>query len=203
MAETLDGLFGPTPQQIQQAQQQQLAQNAAQFAKMSPFEKAGMLTYQGAGGLVNAVAPQFGGVNIAQQQAAKQQEIMGAQGTDLSTSEGTLAVADRFRQAGDLNTAMKLTLRAQEMKKQEAAAALAARKQDFAETQDFQLRQEKVKADIEARKTQLEQQAAAAQQRSEDLRYSADQRAEAAKYAADARAQIAQMTFALKQVVES
>ena len=115
------GLFGPSPWEIQQAQQQQIDTKASNFARMSPFEKAGMMMYQGGAGLAGAVAPMFGGVNVAQQQAAQQQEAM--QGVDTSTPEGLLKLAQRVK---DFNPsrALQLVAEARKMREEDSQSKL-------------------------------------------------------------------------------
>ena len=109
------GLFGPSPWEIQQAQQQQIDTKASNFARMSPFEKAGMMMYQGGAGLAGAVAPMFGGVNVAQQQAAQQQEAM--QGADLQTPDGLRAVAKKMLDMGNQKSAYLLAQKAAALEK--------------------------------------------------------------------------------------
>lgn len=125
-----EGLFGPSPWEIQHAQQQAMVQNAAAYAQQSPLERAAAGMYQAGGMLGGMAAGALGGKNVAVEQAKRQEQIMGSGDEDLGTSAGMAAKADQFRKAGDLRTATALTLKANEMKRQEAAAALAARKQD-------------------------------------------------------------------------
>ena len=125
-----EGLFGPSPWEIQQAQQQAMVQNAAAYAQQSPLERAAAGMYQAGGMLGGMAAGALGGKNVAVEQAKRQEQIMGSGDEDLGTSAGMAAKADQFRKAGDLRTATALTLKANEMKRQEAAAALAARKQE-------------------------------------------------------------------------
>ena len=125
-----DGLFGPSPWEIQQAQQQGLRQQAAAYAKQSPMERAAAGMYQAGGMLGGMGAEALGMKNVAVENARRTEQIMGEGDTDLGTSAGMAAKAEQFRKAGDLRTATALTMKANEMKRQEAAAALAARKQD-------------------------------------------------------------------------
>lgn len=193
------GLFGPSPWEVQQAQQQAQRQQVMDMSRMDATQmgKYGMLS--AGAGIADWAAPKMGGVNMAQQQAQKTQEVMGTVGTDFSTSDGMMRKANEFRVAGDLRTAGMLTMKANELKRQEAAAALATRKQDFQEGEAADLKRLQVESAIEAKRAALQQQADAAKLRSEDMRYSADQRAEAAKYAADARREIAMLMASLKQ----
>ena len=125
-----EGLFGPSPWEIQQAQQQGLRQQAAAYAKQSPMERAAAGMYQAGGMLGGMGAEALGGKNIAVENARRTEQIMGEGDADLGTSAAMAAKADQFRKAGDLRTAAALTLKANEMKRQEQAAVLAGRKQD-------------------------------------------------------------------------
>ena len=118
-----EGLFGPSPWEIQQAQQQGLRQQAAAYAKQSPMERAAAGMYQAGGMLGGMGAEALGGKNIAVENARRTEQIMGEGDADLGTSAGMAAKADQFRKAGDLRTAAALTLKANEMKRQEQANA--------------------------------------------------------------------------------
>lgn len=194
-----EGLFGPSPWEIQQAQQQAMVQNAAAYAQQSPLERAAAGMYQAGGMLGGMAAGALGGKNVAVEQAKRQEQIMGSGDEDLGTSAGMAAKADQFRKAGDLRTATALTLKANEMKRQEAVAALAARKQDFQEQDAMNFKREQLLQQAELKKAELEQRAKDAQLRSEDARYSADQRRAAAAEAAQTRAMIATMMAEVKK----
>ena len=194
-----EGLFGPSPWEIQQAQQQAMGQNAAAYAQQSPLERAAAGMYQAGGMLGGMAAGAFGGKNVAVEQAKRQEQIMGQGEDDLGTSAGMAAKAEQFRKVGDLRTATALTMKANEMKRQEAAAALAARKQDFQEQDAMNFKREQLLQQAELKKAELEQRAKDAQLRSEDARYSADQRRAAAAEAAQTRAMIATMMAEVKK----
>lgn len=194
-----EGLFGPSPWEIQQAQQQAMVQNAAAYAQQSPLERAAAGMYQAGGMLGGMAAGALSGKNVAVEQAKRQEQIMGSGDEDLGTSAGMAAKADQFRKAGDLRTATALTLKANEMKRQEAAAALAARKQDFQEQDAMNFKREQLLQQAELKKAELEQRAKDAQLRSEDARYSADQRRAAAAEAAQTRTMIATLVSETKK----
>ena len=194
-----EGLFGPSPWEIQQAQQQGLRQQAAAYAKQSPMERAAAGMYQAGGMLGGMGAEALGGKNVAVENARRTEQIMGEGDADLGTSAGMAAKADQFRKAGDLRTATALTLKANEMKKQEAAAALAARKQEFQEQDAMNFKREQLLQQAEIKKAELEQRAKDAQLRSEDARYSADQRRAAATEAAQTRSMIAALVSEAKK----
>ena len=194
-----EGLFGPSPWEIQQTQQQAMVQNAAAYAQQSPLERAAAGMYQAGGMLGGMAAGALGGKNVAVENAKRQEQIMGQGEDDLGTSAGMAAKADQFRKAGDLRTATALTLKANEMKRQEAVAALAARKQDFQEQDAMNFKREQLLQQAELKKAELEQRAKDAQLRSEDARYSADQRRAAAAEAAQTRAMIATLVSETKK----
>ena len=194
-----DGLFGPSPWEIQQAQQQAMVQNAAAYAQQSPLERAAAGMYQAGGMLGGMAAGAFGGKNVAVEQAKRQEQIMGQGEDDLGTSAGMATKAEQFRKVGDLRTATALTLKANEMRRQEAAAALAARKQDFQEQDAMEFKRQQLLQQADLKKAELEQRAKDAQLRSEDARYSADQRRAAAAEAAQTRAMIATMMAEVKK----
>lgn len=194
-----DGLFGPSPWEIQQAQQQGLRQQAAAYAKQSPMERAAAGMYQAGGMLGGMGAEALGMKNVAVENARRTEQIMGEGDTDLGTSAGMAAKAEQFRKAGDLRTATALTMKANEMKRQEAAAALAARKQDFQEDDAMKFKREQLIQQAELKREELEQRAKDAQIRSEDARYSADQRRAAAAEAAQTRVMIAALVSETKK----
>ncbi len=126
-----EGLFGPSPWEIQQAQQQGLRQQAAAYAKQSPMERAAAGMYQAGGMLGGMGAEALGGRNIAVENARRTEQIMGEGDTDLSTAAGLLAKADQFRKAGDLRTATALAMKGRELEKQEQAAVLNTAKANY------------------------------------------------------------------------
>lgn len=145
MADVIDSLFGPTPFQIQQAQNQALGQAADKYAAQDPFARAAGQLYRGGGMLAGAVAPSFGLVNPDQQQAAMRHAVMAA-GGDLSTAAGLKAKAAQFDKMGDQATALRLLMAARAMEKEEQAAELqkahaqyyreaASRRNDVSNTQ--------------------------------------------------------------------
>ena len=70
-----EGLFGPSPWEIQQAQQQAMGRNAAAYAQQSPLERAAAGMYQAGGMLGGMAAGALGGKNVAVEQAKSIQEI--------------------------------------------------------------------------------------------------------------------------------
>ena len=199
MVEKMTGLFGPSPYEVQQARNQQMNTSAENFAQMNATQRGVMGMYKGGAGLAGMGAGMMGMVDPAVANAQRTEQIMGQGGSDLSSSAGLLAKAEEFRKAGDLRTATALALKGNEMKKQEAAAELATRKQDFQENETMSLKREQLAQQAELKKAQLEQALEAAKLRSEDARYSADQRREAAREATSMRGQIAQLMAEMKR----
>jgi len=181
------GLFGPSPAEVQQMQNQAMMQRAQQFAQLAPQERAAASMYKAGGMLAGPVGGMLGMENPAIAQAKRMEQVMG-QGGDIGTSEGLLAKAEQFRQAGDIRTATALLMKGKEMQRQEQAAALAGRKQDFQENQQYDLKL-----------MQLAQMGEAAKQRSEDTRMSIEQRREAAREANAIRMEIARLAASSKQ----
>lgn len=106
MAEIVQSLFGVSPESYQVAQQQRADQQAMQFAKLSPFEKAsfgiGSGAYQLAGALGGALGaqdPELAKIS-ARQQIARQLNP-----NDLGSIERGIAA---LSQAGDAQGAMML-----------------------------------------------------------------------------------------------
>ena len=158
MADSIvDGLFGADPWQVQQAQQAALQRASAEHAQRTLAQKASRGMFQGGGQLMSQIAPSMGYVNPMQDEARMREQVM-AQGGDLTTSAGLKAKAMQFAQAGDQRTAMKLAIAAKAAEAREQAMivdaqkqALAERKQNFNETEAFELKKQ-----TQAEKMQLE-----------------------------------------------
>lgn len=107
------GLFGLSPNQIQQQQQAQTYQRAQDFAGQSPFERANSLMYQGGAGAANVGAGMMGLVNPEVEAAKQRQAAM--QGADVQTPEGLRALAARLQGMGMTQQAMIAAAKANEM----------------------------------------------------------------------------------------
>lgn len=196
MADQMTGLFGPSPYEIQQARSQALRDDAAGFAKMNATQRGVMGIYQGGAGLAGIGAGMMGMVDPAVANAQRTEQIMGQGNADLSSSAGLLAKAEEFRKAGDLRTATALALKGNELKKQEAAAALAQQKQDEQE----KFRRDQMAESADQKMAQLKAKEEEAKLRSEDARYSADQRRAAASEANAVRLQLGQLMAEMKRL---
>jgi len=102
----VSGLFGLTPAQIQQRQQAELAAAALRHAQLDPFQRASSGMFQGAGQLGGLLAERMGGVNA---EVAEAQRTNTAMQGDMESPQGLRAMADRMRQAGDLQRAFALS----------------------------------------------------------------------------------------------
>ena len=118
MATVDTGLFGPTPWEIQQAQQQALQTQAANYAQQTPFQRAAQGMFTAGGQLGGLGAQALGGVNVAQQQAAQNQQAL--QGADLQTPEGLRAAAKKMLEVGNQKSAYLLSQKAAELEKEQA-----------------------------------------------------------------------------------
>jgi hypothetical protein len=133
MAETMTGLFGPSPYEIQQQRMTQLNSDAQAFANQNATQRAVSGMYK-AGGMLGGIGAQaMGMVDPAVANAQRTEQIMGQGDADLSSSAGMYAKAKQFMEGGDRVTATKLLLKANEMKKQEATMASQAAKDALAE----------------------------------------------------------------------
>jgi len=101
MADTMAGLFGPTPEEVRAAQMQAYQQQAQQYGRMDPFEQANTGMFTSGARIGDLIARATGGVNVAQQRAQQQQEAM--RGLDTTTPEGLLQYAVKLK---DINPAM-------------------------------------------------------------------------------------------------
>lgn len=133
MATTMDGLFGPSPYEIQQQRFGAQDELATKMAQMNAAQRSVYGAVKGGGMLGGIGAEAMGFVDPAVANAQRTETIMGQGDTDLSSSAGLLAKAEQFRKAGDLRTATALALKGNELKKQEDAAASQVKKDDLAE----------------------------------------------------------------------
>ena len=194
MNPNLDGLFGPSPEMIGRQQYEMMRARAAQEAQMSNIDRAnyGMRT---AGATLGHVgAGMLGSGNPAIEEAKMREQVM-AQGGDLTTSAGLKAKAMQFDQAGDKRTAMKLLIAARQMEAQEQAMAIEAqkqalneRKQNFNETEAFELKKREAEARIQQN-----------QQRIDDARTSAADRAALLRENNQIKLMLGQAMIAAKQ----
>ena len=116
-----EGLFGPSPWEIQQAQQQAMGQNAADYTRMNAAERSVSGMYQAGGMLGGMAAGAFGGKNVAVEQAQSIQEIQ--KDIDHSTPDGLMEGARKIKEINS-GLAMKYVQAAQTLKEKEAGINL-------------------------------------------------------------------------------
>lgn len=116
------GLFGPSPEEVQAAQEAALIQRGDTLAGMSPFQRANSMLYQGAGGLARAGAGALGYEDKAVARARQIKQIIAK--FDTTTPEGMMQAAAEFNRLGMTNEAQIAVSKAQEA----AAKARAAQK---------------------------------------------------------------------------
>ena len=187
-----------TPEEVALARKAAEDARNMQMSQMGLGQSAryGMLSAGSA--LGNAIGAATGYVDPNEARAQKTQQVMSSPDSDLNTSKGMLAKAAELRTI-DPRLSMQLLLKGRELEKQEQAAVLAGRKQDFIETEALQFKRDQLLQQAELKKLELEQRAKDAQIRSEDARYSADQRRAAAAEAAQTRVMIAALVSETKK----
>lgn len=110
----VSGLFGLSPSQVAQQQQQQINLQAQNYAQQDPFQRATQGMYQAGAGLGQIGAGMLGMVN-PEVEAAKQREATLGQ-IDMTTPEGILKGAELARQRGDVRMQIQLQQLAEQRK---------------------------------------------------------------------------------------
>lgn len=123
------GMFGVTPQEVYQQQQQGINQSARDIAGMDGFTAAKYAMGQVGGGLARPVAGMLGLKNTQMDEAQQAQDIQSQ--IDHSTPEGLMKGAQLFNQAGNPRMAMMYQQAAQSLQAQLDAAELNQVKQDY------------------------------------------------------------------------
>lgn len=106
MAGIVESIFGPTPEQVRQAQQSQIEQRAAAYAGQTPVERYRQGLYQ-TGADIGTIGAGMLGMEPKAVTEARQREAMLSQ-IDFSTPEGILKGAELARQRGDVRTQLGL-----------------------------------------------------------------------------------------------
>ncbi len=116
MAEVINSLFGITPESLTAQREQALQEQAIQYAKMDPFQRATAGIYSGANRLGGAIGGMLGAQDPEMQKAAALQNIMKQANTTTPEGLATLAqtlgsqgFGQQATQAMDKAQAMKLT----------------------------------------------------------------------------------------------
>lgn len=146
----VQGLFGPTPYELQMKQQQGLNADSYRYAQLDPMARGIQSLHQAGGMLGGAGAEAFGLVNPQVEQAKAAE--MAVQGIDVTNPD---AILQRAQQIQDPRLKMRLIQYAQQMKAQQQKVlmeernyALSTRKQDFQEQQMFELKKTEAEARI-------------------------------------------------------
>lgn len=144
MATIAESLFGVTPESLQRQRQQQLRQEAMDFASLSdPFQQANFAIYQGAGNLARGVGGLLGAQDPELAKATALQGIM--RQADTTTPEGLTALARNLTNQGFGAQAMQVAEQAQQAKLRGAQTAKAlgdVRQQELTFAQEQKLREE-------------------------------------------------------------
>lgn len=128
MATVAESLFGVTPESLQRQRQQQLRQEAMDFASIAdPFQQANFAIYQGAGGLARGIGGLLGAQDPEMMRVTQRQSLL--QGVDPTSIESLQGAAQKAMEAQDFTLAQELAKRIQDMQvkragilKDEAAA---------------------------------------------------------------------------------
>lgn len=143
MANEVMSLFGITPEALQAQREQQLQQQALQFAQLSPMQAAQAGFYTAGNRLGTAVGGLLGAQDPELARATALQGIL--KNIDSTTPEGLAAGAKQLAQAGFGVQAMQLAEQAQQTQLRAAQTGKAAaeqRKIDLSVAQEDKLRQE-------------------------------------------------------------
>jgi hypothetical protein len=115
MADIVPTLFGLTPEMYQQNQQARIDQQALQFAKLDPFERANYGISRGANMLAGALGRSFGGEDPARRMIEQRQQIM--QQVDITNPASMARGVDLFTRMNDFAAANELAIKLQTTKK--------------------------------------------------------------------------------------
>jgi hypothetical protein len=148
MADIVSGLFGLSPYETVQQQQNQVDKSAASFAQMNAAQRGAMGLFQGGAGIAREAGGMMGLPNPQVAEAQVRQAAL--QGLDISSPESIL---QRAQQVQDPKLKMQLMLIAreaqakqQQMASEAAKVKLAERKQDFQENEALQLKKDQLEA---------------------------------------------------------
>jgi hypothetical protein len=115
MADIVPTLFGLTPEMYQQNQQARIDQQALQFAKLDPFERANYGISRGANMLAGALGRSFGGEDPARRMIEQRQQIM--QQVDITNPASMARGVDLFTRMNDFAAANELAIKLQTTRK--------------------------------------------------------------------------------------
>jgi hypothetical protein len=119
MATVAESLFGVTPESLQRQRQQQLRQEAMDFASISdPFQQANFAIYQGAGNLARGVGGLLGAQDPELMRVRQRQELL--LGVNIADPMALRQAATVGLQNGDNAAAQELARRALDIEKTQA-----------------------------------------------------------------------------------
>ena len=124
MAEVVNSLFGITPESLQAQRDQALQQEAMQYAKMDPFQRATAGIYTGASRLGGALGGMLGAQDPEMMRMQQRQALL--QQTQPQDAEGWKSLASQLWQSGDTQGAQEALSKSQAL----ATSALASREKE-------------------------------------------------------------------------
>jgi len=122
MAEVVNSLFGITPESLQAQRDQALQQEALQYAKLDPFQRATASIYAGANKLGGAIGGMLGGQDPELMQLTQRRTLL--QQAQPVNAKGWSDLGSKLMQAGDIQGAQEAYNKAKTLE----ATELAARK---------------------------------------------------------------------------
>ena len=146
MAEVINSLFGITPESLTAQRDQALQQEAMQYAKMDPFQRATAGIYSGANRLGGAIGGMLGAQDPEMQKAAALQNIMKQANT--TTPEGLATLAQTLGSQGFGQQAMAVMDQARQAQLNVAKTGKAVAEQKKVELTTAQ--EEKLRTELSA-----------------------------------------------------
>lgn len=142
MAET--SLFGATPESIQRERDAAMQQEAFQYAKLDPFQRATAGLYAGGQRLGGAIGGLLGGVDPEIQRATQRQEL--SKGLMVDDPSSYMQAAQRAAQMGDYGAARELSAQAQAM--QLKKAQLGKTQEEETRLREANVREDNLRTDL-------------------------------------------------------
>lgn len=146
MAEVMNSLFGITPESLMAQREQALQQEAMQYARLDPFQRANVGIYKGASQLGGAIGGMLGAQDPEMQKAAALQGIM--KQADTTTPEGLATLAQTLGSQGFGQQAMAVMDQARQAQLRAAQTGKAVAEQKKIELTTAQ--EEKLRAELAA-----------------------------------------------------
>lgn len=115
MADIVPSLFGLTPEMYQEGRQAQIDQQALQYAKLDPFERASFALGRGGNMLGGAIGRALGGEDPERRRIEQRQQIL--QQIDITNPASMARGIDMFTRANDFGAAQELALKLQATQK--------------------------------------------------------------------------------------